>query len=47
MVYDGVPTASITLDALRSNVTIIPQVVRNILILFSLLSRTNFYSPSS
>ena len=26
--YDGVPTHAINLDALRSNVTIIPQVVR-------------------
>jgi ABC-type multidrug transport system fused ATPase/permease subunit len=27
--YDGLPTQSIDLDALRSNITIIPQVVRN------------------
>lgn len=27
--YDGLPTDGINLDALRSNVTIIPQVVRN------------------
>ena len=26
--YDGLPTDSVNLDALRSNVTIIPQVVR-------------------
>jgi ABC-type multidrug transport system fused ATPase/permease subunit len=28
MYYDGIPTSSINLDALRSNVTIIPQAVR-------------------
>ena len=27
MYYDGVPTHSLNLDALRSNITIIPQVV--------------------
>ena len=27
--YDGLPTDSINLDALRSNITIIPQVVRD------------------
>jgi ABC-type multidrug transport system fused ATPase/permease subunit len=26
--YDGIPTSSLNLDALRSSVTIIPQVVR-------------------
>lgn len=26
MYYDGLPTSSLNLDALRSNVTIIPQV---------------------
>lgn len=26
--YDGMPTDSINLDALRSNITIIPQIVR-------------------
>lgn len=33
--YDGIPTASINLDALRTNITIIPQMVSG-LILFSL-----------
>jgi ABC-type multidrug transport system fused ATPase/permease subunit len=28
MYYDGIPTSSINLDALRSNITIIPQAVR-------------------
>lgn len=28
--YDGIPTSSINLDALRANITIIPQVVRRI-----------------
>lgn len=28
VVYDGIPTHTLNLDALRSNVTIIPQVVR-------------------
>jgi ABC-type multidrug transport system fused ATPase/permease subunit len=28
MYYDGIPTSSVNLDALRSNVTIIPQAVR-------------------
>jgi ABC-type multidrug transport system fused ATPase/permease subunit len=27
MIYDGIKTTSINLDALRSNITIIPQVV--------------------
>ena len=27
--YDGLPTDSMNLDALRSNITIIPQVVRS------------------
>ena len=35
--YDGLPTGRINLDALRSNVTIIPQVVS--------LSPTLFLSP--
>ena len=26
--YDGIPTHTLNLDALRSNITIIPQVVR-------------------
>jgi hypothetical protein len=34
--YDGIPTSSINLDALRSNITIIPQVVRY----FPLLARS-------
>ena len=29
--YDGIPTDKINLDALRSNITIIPQTVRLIL----------------
>lgn len=28
VVFDGIPTHTLNLDALRSNVTIIPQVVR-------------------
>lgn len=29
VLYDGMPIDTINLDALRSNITIIPQVVRN------------------
>ena len=32
VVYDGIPTHTLNLDALRSNVTIIPQVVRLLLL---------------
>lgn len=32
--YDGLPTDSLNLDALRSNITIIPQVVRTLMSLF-------------
>lgn len=35
--YDGLPTNSLNLDALRSNITIIPQVARNILLFLSFL----------
>lgn len=31
--YDGIATASVNLDALRSNITIIPQMVRQQVIL--------------
>ena len=35
--YDGVPTHTINLDALRSNITIIPQVVSGVFTLFHYL----------
>lgn len=32
--YDGIPTASINLDALRTNITIIPQMVSGLILFF-------------
>lgn len=37
VIYDGLPTHSLNLDALRSNITIIPQVVSNTLPILQLL----------
>jgi len=39
--YDGIPTDKINLDALRSNITIIPQTVRLILSIHSRLQNGN------
>lgn len=41
--YDGLPTSSLNLDALRSNITIIPQVVSTWLVSFDLI--TNHTQP--
>lgn len=46
--YDGIPTSGINLDALRSNVTIIPQIVRSLCrCSFRSLTRFISCSPSS
>jgi len=39
--YDGTPTTAINLDALRSNVTIIPQIVRLIWLIMALCIDSN------
>lgn len=41
--YDGIPTTSVNLDALRSNITIIPQMVS----VFAFDLDTNLSSPCS
>jgi ABC-type multidrug transport system fused ATPase/permease subunit len=46
VLYDGIPTSSINLDALRSNITIIPQVVSDVHVLFSPLFLISCLSPS-
>lgn len=46
MYYDGIPTDKINLDALRSNITIIPQVVGIIYVLILDVALTNTDSLS-
>ena len=43
--YDGIATDTLNLDALRSNVTIIPQVVSSIKLTYNIIHTNSFVQP--